>query len=1393
MRVSQERQRRSCVFASALLLLFAVGAAATECDIDIFCNGIIGAKAVYGVYPDCICICNNNFDGPYCAVCKFGWTGPLCEYCLAGWVRVGEDCVDTCTNATSSCSGHGAANWVNGSCTCDCGDRYSGSHCNSCDEGYTAYPQCHDACSSTNVSCHGHADSVGGAYPNCSCECSFGYAGDLCDRCASGFLDQYPACTDLCINPSTSCNRHAVQVTVRSNSTAPDCVCTCADGYGGLRCESCAVGYAGYPDCHDNCSDPFVSCGAGGRGVWWNYSTVPASCSCRCSPVYVGNRCEACIPQRTGFPMCSACASGYTGLPFCTDACTNVEVSCGGHATGVAIVGGVCLCNCTREYAGTRCSSCNSGYRKASDGVTCIDACTLTSVSCNSHADGVLLNPFEGTCICWCTVNKTGGYGYAGGKCEVCAVGYSNYPLCIDNCTMPEVSCSRFEGSGTAVAGSHPSCVCTCAKRYTGSLCDRCAYGFMGYGFPACIDECLSVTLSCNSHAFAVIALASGGCFCNCSVGYGGDSCERCALGFEGNECEKCAPGFSYMDYPYCLDDCTNVTASCSGHGRDVYGTGGNCSCRCIAGWAGPRCTYCDAGYYGDNCNYCSFGYDRVNDSCIDSCTLTSVSCNNLANSVSGSNGNCTCECYFQRGGSKCEHCATGYTGTADYCNLCAHGYEYSPMPYCVDACVLVAVSCGGESFADSVTKIGGVCVCKCKAQYSGNRCEKCADGYADYPTCHDNCTLTNVSCAHEATSVHGVFSNCRCECVGQYGGRLCADCKYGFEGPTCTDCAAGFFYPPLCLDNCTDLVTSCAGHATNVSGVNGSCLCNCTIEFSGSRCTECSEGYDGYPSCVLACTPSRCHYHASAVSGTYPNCTCTCLFNYGGDHCEHCGTNFAGADCGECAPGFTDYPECHDGCTNTTVSCHGHASSVYNTYPYCQCVCLAGFGGATCGGCDSGYELYPLCTDACTVVSVSCNASHAVAVTGTPPNCVCECATGYGGARCDRCKYGFAGYHCDQCAVGFTEYGSVYPNCTDNCTSDVISCNGRVNSPVTGSHGKCVCDCISRYAGERCDRCASHFTGSLCMECVAGFEGGGWPICSETCTNPSASCNGNAISVSGSAPDCKCTCKYGFKGDRCEGCAEGYTGSLCRYCAPGYTRDGSTSLCIESCTNTTVSCSSLAYDVTGTPGNCVCECWTNWISPGCRTCYRSFTGPDCSLCADGFVDPPRCTENCSNASVSCNGVGLTVNGTNGVCRCTCPAQYTGNRCESCATGYTSYPTCSEDCSSPSVSCMGRANASWGTAPHCNCSCLHPFTGPRCSLCVTGYTGPACDACASGYRGYPNCTDACTVLEVSCGSHGLRVTVGAGPGLCLCVCQDYFDGPPMRPMQGWLHWFSLVP
>lgn len=174
------------------------------------------------------------------------------------------------------------------------------------------------------AACSGHGTRSGGV-----CTCAAGYAGALCDGCATGYFS-YPTCR-FC-TAAASCNG---QGTCDSSG-----LCVCGAAFQGAACDACAADHYGYPTCRA-C---LAARDCGGRG------SCNSSGLCVCTAGYAGHACQY------------------------SDA-----VTCSGH--GVAQNNGTCLCD--RGRAGTDCTQfdCNpvTGLDCNDNDACTIDACSVAT------------------------------------------------------------------------------------------------------------------------------------------------------------------------------------------------------------------------------------------------------------------------------------------------------------------------------------------------------------------------------------------------------------------------------------------------------------------------------------------------------------------------------------------------------------------------------------------------------------------------------------------------------------------------------------------------------------------------------------------------------------------------------------------------------------------------------------------------------------------------------------------------------------------------------------------------------------------------------------------------------------------------------------------------------
>lgn len=254
---------------------------------------------------------------------------------------------------------------------------------------------------------------------------------------------------------------------------------------------------------------------------------------------------------------------------------------------------------------------------------------------------------------------------------------------------------------------------------------------------------------------------------------------------------------------------------------------------------------------------------------------------------------------------------------------------------------------------------------------------------------------------------------------------------------------AALILVPALFLSGCnndgnTDPVCeadSCAstGECNVASGV---VTCTCDAGYAGDRCDTCATGFqdnDGDGICSAGCTASTCNGRG------------TCADTSGSTVCT-CNATFGGADCSSCAFGFQDNDSngtCEPGCGDDTCAGNGTCSETSGSV---MCTCNAGYAGADCATCDTGFQDNDgdgVCTADCSAFSCGGNGvcNDASGTAG------CECNQGFAGALCDTCALGFTGAACDSCDVGFAgdacEFSLVYaldiPNSSDwNTVADV-------------------------------------------------------------------------------------------------------------------------------------------------------------------------------------------------------------------------------------------------------------------------------------------------------------------------------------------------------------------
>ena len=978
----------------------------TQCTIVANCNS--HASSVSGtVQTGCSCTCSTGYTGATCDACATNYYGyPSC-------VPIPCTIPTNCNSHASSVSG----NLVDG-CSCTCSAGYTGATCDVCATNYGG-PSCEPLVCTADEDCNSHATSVSGTrVSGCTCTCSTGYDGVTCEKCAANY-DSYPNCSAIPCTSAADCSGHAAAV---SGTLISGCTCTCATGYTGPTCDSCATHYENYPACQP------IPCYVGCDCSWHASSVsgnIVAGCVCECRKGYAGAKCDQC-------------ATNFENYPSCTEVtCTNVD-NCHGHAdtvSGTPSTG--CTCVCTSGFAGEQCNMCAAGYENYP---TCSLIQCNTNTDCSGHAASVTGTVYSG-CECACST------GFAGNACDRCDIHYEGYPACAPISCTSRADCNGHASyvSGTTVSG----CTCTCATGFNGTTCNQCAENYESY--PACSPIVCTAARNCNSHAYN----ASGeitACQCACFTGYAGAMCEACASNYEG--------------YPKCLPTLCTIAADCSNYTTSVTGTHvAGCTCTCRAGYGGTKCNSCAArydgfptcvaipctkdsncnghaaavsgtlvsgctctcatGYTGSTCSQCSAAYEGY-PTCVPIACNMHNDCSDHATSVSGTMvTGCVCSCETRFAGSRCEQCATNYEN----------------YPSCVESTCNVATSCN-----DHATSVSGTptthCDCECGTGFAGSHCGMCAAGYENYPTCSMIQCNVNADCSGHAASVTGtVYTGCECTCSTGFAGMACNRCDSNYEGyPACT--------PIVCTNRC-----SCNDHAVSVNGTMvAGCVCTCATAYTGPTCERCANNFEHYPSCTaVPCNVfQHCNAHADSCSGDITTgCTCSCA------------TGFAGTTCNACAANYGGYPNCLPIVCTAAADCSNHATEVHGTrVSGCHCRCRSGFAGTNCNRCDAKYQGYPNCQPVPCTRLANCH-DHATAVTGNlVAGCRCTCAAGYAGSSCDLCA---------------TNYGG-YPNCTASQCSISTHCNSHATQVSGTSVTGCRCTCASNYVGASCNACGPNY-----------------------------------------------------------------------------------------------------------------------------------------------------------------------------------------------------------------------------------------------------------------------------------------------------------------------------
>ncbi|XP_047444954.1 laminin subunit alpha-3-like isoform X2 [Mugil cephalus] len=494
---------------------------------------------------------------------------------------------------------------------CPCRQHVIGRQCTKCATGYYGFPYCRP-CDCGRRLC----DEVTGR-----CICPPQTVRPACDTCQFQTFSYHPLlgcenceCSPIGINTNAGdqCDRISGQ-------------CSCKPTIGGRKCDRCAAGYYGFPDC--------VPCDCNQGGVTSNVCD-PDTGRCLCKRNVAGARCDAC--REGSFYFDPSNPHGCTSC-FCfgaTDQCqssskrrgkfvgmrgwrletsSNEEVSSVLNTASNTVVADIQELPPTVQnlhwvappsYLGDRVSSYggfltfqSKSFGIPSEGMSAIDrrpdvVLTGQDMTLIHMAPQV---PLPDRLHQGRVQLLEGNWRHAGtnrpvSRQELMMVLAGLEGLRIralyfthsQRLSLGEVGLEEATNSGTGSPGNTVE-DCSCPPQYAGDSCERCAPGFYRDGSRPYLGRC--VPCECNGLA-EECEERTGRCL-NCQYNTAGDRCERCKEGYYGNAaqrtCRACPCPFSTQSF----------AVGC----REVYG---RIQCVCRAGYAGENCESCAAGYYGD-------------------------------------------------------------------------------------------------------------------------------------------------------------------------------------------------------------------------------------------------------------------------------------------------------------------------------------------------------------------------------------------------------------------------------------------------------------------------------------------------------------------------------------------------------------------------------------------------------------------------------------------------------------------------------------------------------------------------------------------------------------------------------------------------------------------------
>lgn len=815
------------------------------------------------------CDCKHHTTGRNCERCKDGYNDEPWRPAYKEQLNVCRKC--NCNSHTEKChfdpAVYNSTGHTSGGVCDDCKHNTAGRQCEQCKPLYYRDPfrditdprvckpcDCDPAGSFGGGECEtlnqGGTDQAG------RCICKANVVGRRCDRCKDGYWNLLESNSNGC--QSCKCDKRGT--VERDTCDQKTGNCRCKRNVKGLTCSQCLPGYWNLGTTPEGCDA--CGCDAGGSR---NTTCDDVSGQCSCRPHLVGRKCDKVRP---GYHFANLDHTRYEG--------ENAIPSNSGTPFEVIrkIVGKDEDVNWTGD-----------GFVKVSRG-SVIDF-TRARVPETGHYNIIMRYDTQDSGD-WSdvrvTVTKTFGGKLGGDGCPPdSSEAEYRYPILPNNkkAVQLEPSMCFQKGSSYKIKVDFRT---NDGKGSKGTLVDSIVfvpnvnklpifqrrdsdayqrkqlyekYNCKQYYFTAKAAQ--SAPKVCKDIQFSISSLLHNGALsCQCdpvgtmSNGSSVLTCEAaggqcpCKPGIVGQHCNKCAPGYFGFGRNGCTACDCNPTGSTSQFCHDTTG-----KCKCLSQIKGRKCDSCPPFHFGfPNCKKCDCKDHSL------TCDVTTGRCESCRHSTAGPN---------------CNVCAQGYYGDA------SQGTEND-----CQRCQCPGGSSGNQFSTSCVLDGRGRGICNnCTIGYTGNQCEKCADGYFGNPL------KAGGSCAKcDCGGNIDTFRDGKCDsvtgecfnCVNNAVGKHCERCKPKYFGnarnQTCRACV------------CNSLGTDPAkqGICDPVSG-----QCPCMKNVDGLECNKCAPGFYSLAS-GKGCLECNCHKKGSLEgSCNQLDGQCRCRVGFGGRNCGEC------------------------------------------------------------------------------------------------------------------------------------------------------------------------------------------------------------------------------------------------------------------------------------------------------------------------------------------------------------------------------------------------------------------------------------------------------------------------------------------------------------------------